>query len=31
MILTKNQEEALKLTVARYKAGEKYTCITGYA
>ena len=31
MILTKKQEEGLKIAVARYKNGEKYTCIAGYA
>ena len=31
MILTAKQEEALKITVARYKAGEPWTCISGYA
>ena len=31
MILTKKQEEGLKIAVARYKANEKYTCIAGYA
>lgn len=31
MILTNKQEEGLKLAVARYKQGEKYTCISGYA
>ena len=31
MILTKKQEEGLKIAVARYKAGEKYTIISGYA
>lgn len=31
MILTKKQEEGLKIAVARYKAGEKYTVISGYA
>lgn len=31
MILTKIQEEGLKICVARYKAKEKYTCIAGYA
>lgn len=31
MTLTSKQEEGLKLAVARYKQGEKYTCISGYA
>ena len=31
MILTRKQEEGLKLAVARYKARESYTCIAGYA
>lgn len=31
MVLTAKQEEALKLTVSRFKAHEPYTCITGYA
>ena len=31
MILTKKQEEGLKVAVERYKAGEKYTVISGYA
>lgn len=31
MILTKRQEEGLKVAVARYKNKEKYTCISGYA
>lgn len=31
MILTKKQEEGLKIAVARYKAHEPYTCIAGYA
>ena len=31
MILTKKQEEGLKIAVERYKAHEKYTCIAGYA
>ena len=31
MILTKRQEEGLKIAVARYKAGEKHTTISGYA
>lgn len=29
--LTKGQEQALKIAVARYKNNEKYTCISGYA
>lgn len=31
MILTKKQEEGLKLAVARYKEGQPWTCIAGYA
>ena len=31
MILTAKQEEGLKIAVARYKAHEAYTCISGYA
>ena len=31
MILTKKQEEGLKIAVARYKQNKKYTCIAGYA
>ena len=31
MILTAKQEEGLKIAVARYKANEKYTIISGYA
>ena len=31
MILTNKQEEGLKLAVARYRNGEKYTVIAGYA
>lgn len=31
MILTKKQEEGLKIAVARYQAKEKYTIISGYA
>lgn len=31
MILTKKQEEGLKTAVARHRAGEKYTVISGYA
>ena len=31
MILTNKQEEGLKIAVTRYKAGEKYTVISGYA
>lgn len=31
MILTKKQEEGLKIAVNRYNAKEKYTCIAGYA
>lgn len=28
---TKKQEEAIKICLERYKAGEKYTVISGYA
>lgn len=31
MILTKKQEEGLKIAVARYRAGKKHTTISGYA
>lgn len=31
MILTKGQEEGLKIAAARHRAGEKYTVIAGYA
>ncbi len=31
MILTKKQEEGLRIAVARYKAREPWTCIAGYA
>jgi len=31
MTLTKRQEEGLKIAVARYKAHEPWTCISGYA
>ena len=31
MILTKKQEEGLKIAVARHRAHEKYTVIAGYA
>ena len=31
MILTKKQEEGLKTAVARHRAGEKFTTISGYA
>nr|DAM27285.1 MAG TPA: hypothetical protein [Caudoviricetes sp.] len=31
MILTRKQEEGLKIAVARYKSNERYTCIAGYA
>ena len=31
MILTKKQEEGLKIAVDRYKANEAWTCIAGYA
>lgn len=31
MTLTNRQEEGLKIAVARYKTGEPWTCISGYA
>lgn len=31
MILTKGQENGLKIALARYRAGEKCTVIAGYA
>lgn len=31
MVLTRKQEEGLKIALNRYKQGEKYTCISGYA
>lgn len=31
MILTRKQEEGLKIAVSRYEAGEKYVVISGYA
>lgn len=31
MELTRKQEEGLKIAVERYRLGEKYTCISGYA
>ena len=31
MILTNKQEQGLKIAVERYKHGEPYTCIAGYA
>lgn len=31
MELTKRQEEGLKIAVAKYRAGDKYTVISGYA
>ena len=31
MVLTKKQEEGLKIAVERYRNNEKYTCIAGYA
>ena len=30
MILTKKQEEGLKIAVERFNNGEPYTCIAGY-
>lgn len=31
MMLTTKQQEGLKIAIARYSAGEKYTVIAGYA
>lgn len=31
MILTKKQEEGLRIAVERYKNNESWTCISGYA
>lgn len=31
MILTRKQEEGLKIALERYKNNEKYTVISGYA
>ena len=31
MILTKKQEQGLKVAVDRYRSREKYTVISGYA
>lgn len=31
MILSKKQEEGLRISVERYNQGELYTCIAGYA
>lgn len=31
MILTTKQEEGLRIAVDRYKAHERWTCISGYA
>ena len=31
MILTAKQEEGLRIAVARFKLGEPWTCISGYA
>lgn len=31
MELTRKQEEGLKIAIERYRHGEKYTCIAGYA
>lgn len=31
MELTKKQNEGLKIAVARYRSGKKYTVIAGYA
>lgn len=31
MILTKKQEEGLKIAIQRFKDGERWTCIAGYA
>ena len=30
MVLTRKQEEGLKIAVARYNAREPWTCISGY-
>ena len=31
MLLTKRQEEGIKIAKSRYAAGQAYTCIAGYA
>lgn len=31
MILTNKQEEGLRIAIQRFKDGEPYTCIAGYA
>ena len=31
MTLTNKQEQGLKIAIARFRAGEKYTVISGYA
>jgi exodeoxyribonuclease-5 len=31
MVLTTKQEEGLKIAVERFKSGEPWTCISGYA
>jgi len=31
MILTNKQEQGLKIAIARFRAKEKYTVISGYA
>lgn len=31
MILTKKQEESIRIAVDRYRRGERYTCIAGFA
>ena len=31
MILTKRQQEGLQIALDRYRNGEKYTCIAGFA
>ena len=31
MILTRKQEEGLRISINRYRAGESYTCVAGYA
>ena len=31
MVLTNKQQEGLRIAIERYKAGDKYTCISGYA
>lgn len=31
MVLTNKQEQGLKIALERYRNGEAYTCISGYA